>query len=269
MRRRCRCAERFSTWRARCSASPADELELGGGRVDDRRIAPTPGIAFGELAGKANPLRGAVRPGTEPGLESTAYFGPDRGSTASGVHAMIVEVDPETAAVEIKRYLVVHDCGTIINPLLVEGQIHGGVAHGIGNAFYEQLVYDEQGQLLNASFMDYLLPTATDVPPIETAHRETPSPFNVLGLKGVGEAGCIPTGAVFAQAVEDALGADSGVEIREIPLSPNRLFELIERGRGGHESRRHVHVRRTARRPSGSCCRIRRCSPRPCPARRR
>ena len=96
--------------------------------------------------------------------------------------------------------------------------------------FTKQLVYDEQGQLLNASFMDYLLPTATDVPPIETAHRETPSPFNVLGLKGVGEAGCIPTGAVFAQAVEDALGADSGLEIREIPMSPNRLFELIEEG---------------------------------------
>jgi CO/xanthine dehydrogenase Mo-binding subunit len=123
----------------------------------------------------------------------------------------------------------VHDCGTIINPLLVEGQIHGGVAQGIGNAFYEQLVYDEQGQLLNASFMDYLLPTATDVPPIETAHRETPSPFNPVGLKGVGEAGCIPTGAVFAQAVEDALGGT--IEIREIPLSPNRLFDLIAESR--------------------------------------
>ena len=143
----------------------------------------------GELSGKANPLRGAVRPGTEPGLESTAYFGPDRGSTASGVHAIIVEVDPETATVEIKRYLVVHDCGTIINPMLVEGQIHGGVAHGIGNAFYEQLIYDEQGQLLNASFMDYLLPTATDVPPIETAHRETPSPYNVVGSEGRGRSG--------------------------------------------------------------------------------
>lgn len=117
----------------------------------------------------------------------------------------------------------------MINPLLVEGQIHGGVAQGIGNAFYEQLVYDEQGQLMNASFMDYLLPTATDVPPIETDHRETPSPFNSVGLKGVGEAGCIPTGAVFAQAVEDALHGSS-VEILEIPLSPNRLFELIEAG---------------------------------------
>jgi len=203
-----------------------EDLELSGGRVYVKS-APERGFSLGELSGKANPLRGAVRPGTEPGLESTAYFGPDRGSTASGVHAMVVEVDPETAMVEIKRYVVVHDCGTIINPMLVEGQIHGGVAHGIGNAFYEQLVYDEQGQLLNASFMDYLMPTATDVPPIETAHRETPSPYNPVGLKGVGEAGCIPTGALFAQAVEDAL-AGSGVEITEIPLSPNRLFEIIE-----------------------------------------
>jgi aerobic carbon-monoxide dehydrogenase large subunit len=212
---------------------PPDQLNLAGGRVfakhDEAR-----GISLGELSGKANPLRGAVRPGTEPGLESTAYFGPDRGSTASGVHAMIVEVDPETATVEIKRYLVVHDCGTIINPMIVEGQIHGGVAQGIGNAFYEQLIYDEQGQLLNASFMDYLIPTATDVPPIETAHRETPSPYNPVGLKGVGEAGCIPTGALFAQAVEDAL-AGSGVEITEIPLSPNRLFELMTTKTRRHE----------------------------------
>jgi len=210
-------------------------LQLAGGRVFVSD-SPDRGYTLGELSSRANPLRGAVRPGTEPGLESTAYFGPDRGSTASGVHAMIVEVDPETAMVEIKRYLVVHDCGTIINPMLVEGQIHGGVAHGIGNAFYEQLVYDDQGQLLNASFMDYLIPTATDVPPIETAHRETPSPFNPVGLKGVGEAGCIPTGALFAQAVEDAL-AGFGVEITEIPLSPNRLFEILEMGRKRKESR--------------------------------
>lgn len=206
--------------------SPKESLELASGRVSVAGDASR-SIALGDLAGMANPLRGAVRPGTEPGLESTAYFGPDRGSTASGVHAMIVEVDPETAMVEIKRYLVVHDCGTIINPMLVEGQIHGGVAQGIGNAFYEQLVYDEQGQLLNASFMDYLIPTASEVPPIETAHRETPSPYNPLGLKGVGEAGCIPTGALFAQAVEDAL-SEYGIEITAIPLSPNRLFEIME-----------------------------------------
>ncbi|HEU5261924.1 MAG TPA: xanthine dehydrogenase family protein molybdopterin-binding subunit [Gemmatimonadales bacterium] len=208
------------------------DLELADGHVRVRG-APDSAVSLGELALKANPLRGAVRPGTEPGLEATAYFGPARGSTANGVHAAIVEVDPETALVEVRRYVVVHDSGRVINPLLVDGQIQGGVAHGIGNAFYEQLVYDENGQLLNASFMDYLLPTATDVPPVETAHRETPSPLNPLGVKGVGEAGAIPTGAAFAQAVEDAL-SDYGVEITEIPLSPNRLFELItQAGRGG------------------------------------
>ncbi len=147
---------------------------------------------------------------------------------ASGVHAMIVEVDPETAMVEIQRYVVVHDCGKLINPMLVEGQIQGGVAHGIGNAFYEQLVYDENGQLQNASFMDYLLPTATDVPRVEIAHRETPSPLNPIGLKGVGEAGCIPTGALFAQALEDAL-SDYAIEVTEIPLSPDKLFGLLKK----------------------------------------
>ncbi len=208
---------------------PAEKLELAGGRVTVKG-AKDGGIAYGALAARANPLRGAVRPGTEPGLEATAYYGPDRGSTASGVHAMIVEVDPETAMVEVQRYVVVHDCGKLINPMIVEGQIQGGVAHGIGNAFYEQLVYDDTGQLQNASFMDYLLPTAGDVPRVEIAHRETPSPLSPIGLKGVGEAGCIPTGAAFAQAVEDAL-ADFGVEITEIPLSPDKLFDLLKKTR--------------------------------------
>jgi carbon-monoxide dehydrogenase large subunit len=213
---------------ARVLQAPRERLELGGGHV---RVAgrPGPGISLGQLASQANPLRGAVTAGVEPGLEATAYFGPDRGSTANGVHAMIVEVDPDTAMVRIKRYVVVHDCGHLINPMIVEGQIQGGVAHGIGNAFYEQLVFDSRGQLTTASFMDYLLPLATDVPDVEMAHRETPSPGNPDGLKGVGEAGCIATGALFAQAVEDALGG--AVEICEIPLSPNRLFELMHASR--------------------------------------
>ncbi|MCB0062581.1 MAG: xanthine dehydrogenase family protein molybdopterin-binding subunit, partial [Caldilineaceae bacterium] len=164
--------------------------------------------------------------GTEPGLEATDYFGPERGATASGVHAMIVEVDPETMMVEIKKYVVVHDCGRVINPMILEGQIQGGVAQGIGNAFYEQLHFDENGQLLNASFMDYLVPTADTVPPIETDHVETPSPLNPLGVKGAGEAGAIPVGPLFAQALEDALNRP-GLEIREIPLSPDRLFALL------------------------------------------
>jgi aerobic carbon-monoxide dehydrogenase large subunit len=202
-----------------------DEVELEAGTVRVRGDASR-SMRLGELAGFANPLRGAVTPGTEPGLEATAYFGPDHGSTASGVHAMVVEVDPETAMVRIDRYIVVHDCGKLINPVIVAGQVQGGVAHGIGNAFFEQLVYDESGQLQNASFMDYLLPTAMDVPRVEMAHRETAAPLNPLGIKGVGEAGCIPTGACFAQAVEDAL-PHLALEIREIPLSPNRLWELL------------------------------------------
>jgi CO/xanthine dehydrogenase Mo-binding subunit len=204
----------------------ADEvdLELRDGAVYVKGV-PERGMALGKLAVLANPTRGAVKPGTEPGLEATRYFGPESGTTANGVHAMIVEVDPATMLVEIKRYVVVHDCGTVINPLILDGQIHGGVAQGIGNAFYEQLVFDAEGQLLNASFMDFLLPTATDVPHIEIGHVETPSPLNQLGIKGAGEAGAIPTGALFARAVEDALNVP-GLEICEIPLSPNRLFEL-------------------------------------------
>ena len=208
----------------------SDALELAGGRAFVHGD-PDRGFDLGGLAVIANPLRGAVTPGTEPGLEATAYFGPDRGTTANGVHAMIVEVDPETAMVDILRYVVVHDCGTVINPMIVEGQIQGGVAHGIGNAFYEQLVFDDHGQLQNASFMDYLLPTATDVPNVETDHVTTSSPLNPLGVKGVGEAGAIPTGAAFAQAIEDALKLP-GLEIREMPLSPNRLFELIREADG-------------------------------------
>ncbi len=214
-----------------------EEMVIAGGRV---AVAADPArsLPLGELARRANPLRGAVTPATEPGLQATAYFGPDRGATASGVHACLVEVDPETMQVAILRYLVVHDCGNVLNPALLEGQIQGGVAQGIGNAFFEQLVWDDNGQLLNASFMDYLLPTATDVPAVETDHVVTPSPLNPLGVKGAGEAGTIPVGAAFAQAVEDALrgsglpGAER-LEILEIPLSPNRLFELAAEAAGG------------------------------------
>ena len=188
---------------------------------------PGKSVKIGELALKANPMRGAVRPGTEPGLESTQYFGPPSGATASGVHAMIVEVDPQTFMLNVLKYVVVHDCGTIINPLILAGQIHGGVAQGIGNAFYEQLVFDEQGQLINASLADYLLPSALEVPRVEIAHTVTASPLNPLGIKGAGEAGAIPVGPLFAQAIENALGlGEKKIELNEIPLSPNRLFEL-------------------------------------------
>jgi carbon-monoxide dehydrogenase large subunit len=208
-----------------------DDLEIADGAVHVRGV-PANSIKLGTLAQRANPLRGAVKPGTEPGLESTNYFGPERGATASGAHAMILEVDPETMLVGVQKYVVVHDCGEVINPLILDAQVVGGVAQGIGNAFYEQLIYDANGQLLNGSFIDYLLPTALDVPTVTVAHQVTRSPLNPLGVKGAGEAGAIPVGALFAQAVENAL-AGSGLEVLEIPLSPNRLWELVESAKRG------------------------------------
>jgi carbon-monoxide dehydrogenase large subunit len=205
--------------------TPEEELEIVQGQV---RVADLPdkSISLGELAMRANPMRGSVEPGTEPGLESTQYFGPKYGATGAGTVAMIVQVDPETMLVEIKRFVMAHDCGTVLNPLIVDGQIHGGASMGIGQSFYEKLVYDENAQLLNASFADYLLPRSTDMPHIDIGHLNTPSPLNPMGSKGVGEAGAIPTPACFAQAVENAL-VDYKLEILETPLSPNRLFELL------------------------------------------
>lgn len=203
-----------------------EDLEIVDGQVRVKGV-PDRGVSLGELARLANPLRGAVRPGTEPGLESTNYFGPERGATASGVHAMILEVDPETMLVNVLKYVVVHDCGHVINPLILDGQIHGGVAQGLGNAFFEELVFDDGGQLLSGTFMDYLLPTSLDVPRIDVGHEVTPSPLNPLGVKGAGEAGAIPVGPLFAQAVENALSI-SEMEILEIPLKPSRLWEIAQ-----------------------------------------
>lgn len=208
-----------------------DDLVLADGKVSITGI-PEKFIRLGELAQRANPMRGAVAPGTEPGLESTQYFGPPMGTTSNGVHAAIIEVDPQTFDLKVLRYVVVHDCGTVINPMILAGQIHGGVAQGIGNAFYEKLSFDDQGQLLNASLADYLLPTALEVPRMELDHTVTPSPLNPLGIKGAGEAGAIPVGPLFAQAIEDALDLKrKEVELLEIPLSPSRLFELTRKTR--------------------------------------
>jgi CO/xanthine dehydrogenase Mo-binding subunit len=203
-----------------------EDLELSNGEVRVKGV-PQRAIRMGQLAQEANPLRGAVKPGTEPGLESNNYFGPERGATSSGVHAMIIEVDPDTLDVQILKYVVVHDCGPVINPLILDGQIQGGVAQGIGGAFYEQLVYDENGQLPNGSFMDFLLPTSLDVPEVEIGHEVTKSPLNPLGIKGAGEAGAIPTGALFAQAVEDAL-ADIDFEILDMPLNASLLRQIVQ-----------------------------------------
>jgi CO/xanthine dehydrogenase Mo-binding subunit len=221
---------------------PAD-LELAGGRVRVKG-SPERGIPLAAVAVLANPVRYAFGGGTEaatqftarprpgpplldgeqPGLEATGYYSPPASTWAAGCHAAYVRVDPTTFRLEILKYVVVHDCGRVINPLVVEGQIEGGVAQGIGGAFYERLAYDTEGQLRNASFMEYLMPYATEVPEIEIDHIETPSPLNPLGVKGAGEAGVIPVGAVLASAIEEALG----VPITEMPLSPLKLFELAK-----------------------------------------
>ncbi len=203
-----------------------EDLVLEHGRV---YVRGTPGrsMTLAEVAVAANPLRGTIPEEWEqPGLEASRYFAPPRGTFPNGVHAAILEVDVDTGMLKVLRYVVVHDCGRVINPMILEGQIRGGVAQGIGNAFFEKLVYDENGQLLTQTFMDYLLPTAMEVPEVEIAHLETPSPLNPLGVKGAGEAGVIPVPALFAQAIEDAL-AEFGITITEMPLSPNRLLELI------------------------------------------
>jgi carbon-monoxide dehydrogenase large subunit len=178
-----------------------------------------------QFSGSASPDRPPVAEGEEPGLEGRDYYSPVRSTFAAGMHAAIVETDPLTAEIKVVKYAVVHDCGKLINPMIVEGQIHGGVAQGIGGALYERMVYDAHGQLVNASFMDFLMPYATEIPHIETGHLETPSPLNPLGIKGAGEAGVIPVSAVIASAIEDA----EGVEIDRMPISPSELFDL----RGG------------------------------------
>ncbi|HLS03040.1 MAG TPA: molybdopterin cofactor-binding domain-containing protein, partial [Beutenbergiaceae bacterium] len=150
-------------------------------------------------------------------------YSPIRSTFAAGIHAVIVETDPDTAEIDIVKYAVVHDCGTLINPQIVEGQIHGGVAQGVGGALYERMAYDATGQLQNASFMDFLMPYVTEVPTgIDIDHLETPSPLNPLGIKGAGEAGVIPTSAAFAAAIEDA----ERIPITSMPISPSELFDL-------------------------------------------
>jgi len=164
-----------------------------------------------------------------PGLNACAFHYPGTVAWAFGVHAVALEVDVETCALTLLKYVAAHDCGRPINPMIVEGQIHGGLAQGIGAALGEELIYDEAGQLLTGTFMDYPMPRAEDMPPLEIDHLDFPSPINELGIKGVGESGVVSPAAVIANAVEDALW-DRGVRVTRVPLTSSRIFELLREG---------------------------------------
>jgi 2-furoyl-CoA dehydrogenase large subunit len=227
---------------AHLTERPAAELTFRDGAV--RAKAGTgPSYSVKDLAGRAHWNTESLPEGMEPGLEASAVFGftvsksvdeNDRVNSSNTygfiAEVMAVEVDPETAAIKILRYATVHDAGTIINPMIAAGQIHGGALHGLGGALFEELQYDDDGQLLTGSFTDYLVPTAAEAPVIDIAHIVSPSPLTPLGSKGLGESSSMTVPAVIANAVSDALGP-MGVRITELPMSPTRLWELIERAR--------------------------------------
>jgi 2-furoyl-CoA dehydrogenase large subunit len=221
---------------------PVEALEVRDGHVTPRS-GEGPAYSIKNLAGRAHWHTESLPEGMEPGLHATAVFGfpeakaPDaqdrvNSSNTYGFIAevMAVEVDPETAEVKILRYVTVHDAGTIINPLIAEGQIYGGALHGLGGALYEELAYDANGQFLTGTFMDYLVPTASEAPTIDIDHVVSPSPFTTLGAKGLGESSSMTVPAVIANAVSDAL-APLGVRIRELPITPARLWERLEAAR--------------------------------------
>ena len=185
------------------------------------------GIGIGDLARLAQGMPGfSFAPGQTPGLENTTYFTPSQAAYCNGTHVVTVEVDIATGGVRILDYVVAHDSGNLINPLIVDGQIQGGVAHGIGNALLEWMGYDENAQPMTTSFADYLLPMATDVPNVRAVHLESASPLNPLGAKGAGEGGTIPAAAAIVAAIENAL-APFGVRLAEHPVKPDRLVELL------------------------------------------
>jgi aerobic carbon-monoxide dehydrogenase large subunit len=213
-------------------ASEMFEVSEGDLTIEDGviQVAGVPGmqVTLGEIAKRLSGAIGVpMMPGIEPDLAATAYFETRSPTYAYGTNVCEVEVDGETGSVKILRYVVVHDCGRLINPMLVDGQIKGGVVHGIGNALFERMIYDEAGQPLTTNYGEYLLPMAMEMPRIEIHHIETPSPLNPIGVKGAGEGGTIPAIAAVISAVEDALG-DGGPFIAEHPISPERLLTLME-----------------------------------------
>ncbi|HTE62988.1 MAG TPA: molybdopterin cofactor-binding domain-containing protein, partial [Solirubrobacteraceae bacterium] len=206
-------------------AAPED-IELRDGTFSVKG-SPDKGMTLAEVAGIAYIPEGNLPADMEPGLEQTAFYDPENFVFPFGAHAAVVEVDPETGKVDVVRYVAIDDCGPAINPSLIDGQIHGGIVHAIGQALFEQVAYDETGQLATGSFVSYALPSAAELPSFETDRTETPSPVNSLGVKGVGEAGTIAASAAVTNAVIDAL-RPAGVDFINMPLTPMRVWETLQ-----------------------------------------
>ena len=209
-------------------AAPED-IELDDGKFAVKG-SPDKGMTLAEVAGGAY-IPENLPEGMEPGLEETMFYDPENFVFPFGAHACIVDVDVETGKIDIARYVAVDDCGPAINPTLIDGQIHGGITHAIGQALYERIHYDDDGQLVTGTFVDYALPSAADVPSFETDRTETPSPVNSLGVKGVGEAGTIAASPAIVNAVIDAL-RPLGVDYIDMPLSPQHVWATIQQAKG-------------------------------------
>ena len=208
-------------------AAPED-IEVSGGKFSVR--GTDRGMSLAEVAGAAY-IPENLPEGMEPGLEETAFYDPENFVFPFGAHAAIVDVDAETGKVDVVRYVAVDDCGPAINPKLIDGQVHGGIVHGIGQTLYERIHYDEDGQLVTGTFVDYALPSAAELPSFETDRTETPSPTNSLGVKGIGEAGTIAASAAVTNAVIDAL-RPLGVTYLNMPLTPMRVWGAINEAQG-------------------------------------
>jgi carbon-monoxide dehydrogenase large subunit len=218
---------------SRALGIPESDIDVEDGRAFGKS-GNKPSISFGDLARQAQGMPGfSFAPGQMPGLEHTAYFTPPQASYCNGTHVAEVEVDPMTGGVTILNYTVAHDSGNVINPMIVDGQVQGGLAHGVGNAMFEWMKYDDDANPLTTTFQDYLLPASCDVPGAAIEHVETPNPLNPLGVKGAGEGGTIPTPAAIIAAIEDAL-SPFGVRFADMPLTPERIVTAL-RGAGAYD----------------------------------
>jgi carbon-monoxide dehydrogenase large subunit len=210
--------------------SPPDNLELGGGNVF-LKGSPDKSMPLAKVVEAAFGMKAGI-PNLEPGLEATSYYEPNNCLYPFGAHIAVVEVDPDTGQIKFRRYVAVDDCGNQINPMLVEGQVHGGIAQGVGQAMFEAAVYDESGQLVSGSLMDYAVPRAAMMPTLELDSTVTPTPVNPLGVKGVGEAGTIGSTPAVVNAVIDAL-RPLGVKTIDMPLWPEKVWRAIQAAKGG------------------------------------